>query len=186
MYSYIFICLFIASTQAAHHGHSTPQYGLNLRWVSNEHNCTNPPDAISYWPIGSPFADAGNGDCVSSQLADGGVAYNTYTTSVRVPAIPATWSRFYAEETFWEAQACEEAKTSQIAYTTVTNSNSCIFMGASTIGYYYQRLDCTSATEGLVLSCRDAACTDCTNFTYPGGCDDFVSSVHACAERPIR
>lgn len=40
---------------------------------------------------GSPFAEAGNGSCVASQLADGGVAYYTYTTVFGVPVIPNSW-----------------------------------------------------------------------------------------------
>jgi len=161
----------------------TPKYGLRMRWVSNANGCTGEPDSIDYWPIGSPFAEEGTGSCVDVALADGGHAYYTYTTSVSAPAVPSSWSPFYAVETYYEDQpTCEAADPSTVDLVTIQNSNSCIFMGASTMGYFYQKLDCTSATGGVVLSCKDAACTDCrTPFQYQGGCDDFVNSVHACA-----
>jgi hypothetical protein len=48
------------------------------------------------------------------------------------------------------------------------------------------RLDCTSETAGQVLSCKDSACTDCQEpFSYPGGCDDFVNSIHSCAANKV-
>eukprot|EP00026_Physarum_polycephalum_P006096 Phypoly_transcript_06137.p1 GENE.Phypoly_transcript_06137~~Phypoly_transcript_06137.p1 ORF type:complete len:537 (+),score=81.60 Phypoly_transcript_06137:102-1712(+) len=162
------------------------QYGVRMRWTSNAQSCTNPPDAIEYWPIGSPFAEQGSGTCVDIPLADGGHAYYTYSTSDSIPSAPSSWSPFYAVETYWEnTTACEEAQPDAAASVILTNSDSCIFMGASTMGYFYLRLDCTSETEGLVYSCRDSACTDCRPAdTYEGGCDDFVNSIHSCAANP--
>ncbi len=60
---------------------------MQKRWVSNSQGCTNQPDAITYWPIGSPFAEPGSGTCVDEHLADGGHAYYTYTTSATVPQV---------------------------------------------------------------------------------------------------
>lgn len=109
------------------------QYGVRMRWTSNAQSCTNPPDTVEYWPIGSPFAEQGSGTCVDIPLADGGHGYYTYTTSDSVPSVPTTWSPFYAVETYYEnTSACASAEPNTAASVILTNSDSCIFMVCNT------------------------------------------------------
>ena len=130
--SLIFICFTITWAQA--------EYGVRMRWTSNSQSCTNPPDAVEYWPIGSPFAEQGSGTCVDVPLANGGNAYYTFTTATSPPSVPSSWSPFYAVETFYEnSSACAAAEPDTVASVVLTNSASCIFMVCS-------RSSCNHAT----------------------------------------
>jgi hypothetical protein len=108
---------------------NAPKYGIRKRWASNKHQCNDEPDQIDYWPIGSPFAESGQGSCVDVPLADGGHAYYTYSTSQHAPAVPKHWSKFYSIEHYYDNQtACEAANPSTVDLISIQNSASCIFM----------------------------------------------------------
>lgn len=108
---------------------ATPAYGVRMRWVSNAQGCVNEPDAIDYWPLGSPFAMAGEGSCVDVPLGMAGTAYYTFSTSPSIPATPSSWSPFYAVKTYYENDTmCADADPSTVKLVTMTNSNSCVLM----------------------------------------------------------
>eukprot|EP00026_Physarum_polycephalum_P008004 Phypoly_transcript_08078.p1 GENE.Phypoly_transcript_08078~~Phypoly_transcript_08078.p1 ORF type:complete len:213 (+),score=25.35 Phypoly_transcript_08078:74-712(+) len=163
--------------------HAQQQYGVRMRWTSNAQGCTDPPAEIDYWPIGSPFGFEGSGTCVDVPMNDGGHAYYTYSTVDSIPEIPSSWPPFYATQTFYENRT--ECDAGQDIFSTTISSDACIFSGASTMGYYYLRLACSSETESHVYSCRDAACKDCRAPNgFVAGCDSNFNAVNTCPINP--